>query len=807
VPQEASTPSPLPGDFTLGDWLIQPSLGRISRADTVVKLRPQLVDLLVCFARHPGRTLTKAEILDTVWPGQYIMESGLGRCITELRQVLGDDAQAPRFIETIPKRGYRLIAPVQWRDAPSPVVAPSPAATPPPVAAPAPEAAPMTPVESVAPATPVPASPPRVRRPALWAALAVLCVAGVAAVVVWQATTRVPPGERGAVVVVFENSTGDAVFDGALGLALAIQLEQSPFLTVLPDTRVREELRFMGRPASERLTRTLALEACQRAGAKALLAGSVAALGGRYVIGLEGVECQSGAVVARQQVEIGRKEDVLDGLGRAASSIRQRLGESLASIRRYDVPVIRATTASLEALKAVSLGDVERAQGRDAQAIQLYQQALDLDPGFALAHARLGVHLLNMGRHGEAVESLKRAFALADRVSVPERYNITGFYYSRVLRDPFRAIEAFQTWRDLYPRDPLPRMAMASLYTQTGRFEKALEEGREAERLDPKHAMAHAVIVEALLSLGRFDEARREGDTLVAGNLANANVHIMLFKIAFVRGDVDGLRRELEWVAGHREAEPSFLGGRAGAAAFSGKLASADQFLQQASAIAESRGDAIGAAMPLLDDAEAHALTGHTQKALELVARALAKSRAPLPLLDAAIVLGFAGDAAGADRLVAEYQRTASPDPASDPDSRPVVSALISLQRERPDAAIEGLAPVRPFEAGSRFALRPALVRGLALAQAGRAAEAASEFQRIVDQRGAVPVDVIYPVAHLHLARALAASGDAEGSRRACQALLAFWKDADPDLPALDQARRGCAETSSGVIRKTSSRR
>lgn len=822
---DAPSAPALAGDFVVGDWLVRPSLSRMWQGETVVRLRPQLVDLLVCLARQPNRTLTKAELLDTVWPGQYILESGLARCVTEVRQALGDQAQNPRYIETIPKRGYRLIAPVRWLDpaesaglldgaplpatpAPPPATeAPGPVAevgsTPePPAADQAPGPAPVVPAAvpadgtsagapSAAVAAVAVAEPGRRRLVGyLLAGLACLLIAAIVLGVIWRSRPRAALPGPGAIVVTFDNSTRDPAFDGALGLALAIQLEQSPVLTVLPDSRLKDELRFMGRPAGEPVTRPLALEACQRAGAKALLAGTIAALGARYVIGLEGVACQSGAAIVREQIEIERKEDVLAGVGRAASRIRERLGESLASIRDHEVPIIQATTASLDALKAVSLGDAERAAGRDAQAIALYRQAIDLDANFALAYARLASHLLNLDRTGEAVQALRRAFALSGRVSVPERYNITGLYYSRVVRDPFRAIEAFQTWRDLYPRDPLARMGLAALYNQTGRFDQALEEARAAERLDGNHAMAKALIIEALAALGRWEEGRRIGQALAAQDRANANIHLALFEMAFVLGDADGMRREEEWAAGNKTAESALLRARALAAAVMGQMREAAPMWHQASELARARGDTMEAALVLLEQAEANALIGLRREASTLVGRALAASQAPEVQLRAASVLGLSGDPEGARRLADASREKEAPDPSSDPELRPLVAALIELERGHPDAAVEALAALRPFEAGTRFGMRQTLVRGLAFERAGRPADAAAEFRRITERRAILALDPIYPAAHLHLGRTLAAAGDAAGAARANQALLSLWKTADPDLPALQAVRR-----------------
>lgn len=773
------------GDFTLGEWLVQPTQGRISRGETVVRLRPQLVDLLACLARGAGQTLTKREILERVWPKQFVAESGLARCVAELRQALGDAVQQPRYIETIPKRGYRLVAPVRWLPVDS---LPSPATD----AAVSPES------DSGDQPHPTP------RRHARAALILLLFAAGVVATSAavrwlgWRTWTSAPAtpagaGERNRLVLVFENTTGETVFDEALPLALTVQLEQSPLLAVLPERRLRDELRFMGREEGARITRPLALEACQRAGAKAVLAGSIGRLGSDFVIGLDAVACESGESLARQQVEVDRRERILDGLGRAAAGIRERLGESLASIRQADVPPMQATTGSLEALKLASLADAERARGRDADAVRLYGQAIEIDPAFALARVRLGIHLLNLGRRAEGEEELQRAFALRDRVTTPERAYITGFYYSRVERDPFKAIETFEAWRSAYPHDGMPRMALSSLYQQVGRFDEALEEIRQVLRVDPHHSLVNAVMMECLMAMGRRDLARRVGAALAEREAANANAHEMLFVLAFQDGDREGMRRELEWSAAHPASANLFLDARATLEASGGRLEAAASLWRQLRLAAEQQGDRAQASETMLEEAESRALVGQRREAVALVARALRGTRSPRLTIAAAVVLGLAGDAAGADRLLSEYMRAGRAARGSDPEYRPVAQALIALQRGDARTAVDTLAPLRGYEAGLRFAFLPAFVRGLALERLRRPAEAAAEFERIAAGRGALPDGLINPVAGFHAARLRAAAGDAGAAARACRDALGAWKGADPGLPVLEQARRLCA--------------
>ena len=543
-------------DLVVGDWLVQPTLGRISRGDTVLRLRPQLMDLLLCLASRPGETLSKEEILDIVWPGQFIVDTGLSRCVAELRAALGDSPQEVKFVETIPKRGYRLVAPVSKPAAPEsapprPTVAtapPMPAEETPggsvePAASTATVATVETPVHRAHVGVPAFFLSTRLRRALALASVLVLGALGFAG---WRLLHPQPVLGNGPVVVVVENGTGQSVFDATPPMALAMQMEQSPLLRVVSEERVREELRYMNHPAGERLTRAVARDVCRRVGAVAVLAGQVTKIGPHYVIGIEGTNCESGEVLARHQLEVTDEQSVVDGMGRAASMIRRRLGESVTSIRKNDVPVVQATTASLEALQQFSLAERARGRGDDGEALRLYRRAVELDPQFALAHARLGVQLLAVYRQGEAVAVLEQASRLRDRASPAERQSIAAYHAGWVERDPVAALSPLEAWRDARPESAVARLSLAHMDSQVGRLDQALAEAREAVRIDPDSALAAAVLAEVLFRAGHVDEARAAGDQLVARGRDNVLVRGVLADIAFVSGNVDGLRRHLE---------------------------------------------------------------------------------------------------------------------------------------------------------------------------------------------------------------------------------------------------------------------
>ena len=789
-PQPDGERLPTPAAFRIGGWTIEPLLNRVTLGDRSVHVRRQLIDLLVFLASRRGQVVSKEEIFQAVWPGQFVAESGLARCISQLRDVFGDDPRKPQFIETIPTRGYRLLAPVE------PVAPPDSASTglaqtvplPAGVAAPATAAPAAGPAAPVLHAQPVPPSAVKARGRG-WPAAAVLFVVVLAGAgfVAWRSLRLPPLGEQDTLLVSFENHTGDTVFDDTLRLALTVQLEQSPYLRVVPEQRIREALGFMNHRTDGPVTGAVAMDLCQRVGARAVLTGSITNLGGHYVIGLEGVECPSGRTLVRRQKEATRKEDVIAGLGEVVSDVRRRLGESVASVRQHDVPLVQATTSSLEALKALTAGDMERARGRDAEAIQAYQRAIEADPQFALAYGRLGVHLLSLTRTGEAIDALKRAFALRDRASPGERQYITSYYYTRVVRDPVKAVAALEAWRDAYPRNPTPRVSLGEMYIQTGRFEEARLQAREALRLQPGDATATAVVLDALMGLERLDEARKIAEAEVAAGRGSVTTRLALLLIAFTQDDAEGVRRQVEWVAANPAGEPLVATHRAAIAMFGGRMRDGGALGRQRAERAEARGDHALAALSTAGVALHAAFVGQAEEARSLTARALTNPGTPDTVLRAAFALALIGETAAAVQRYAEYLRMPDVEAGSDPQYRAPTEALIEINAGRPDAAIELLASVKPYEPG--LACVPTYVRGLAYMRAGRPRQAAAEFQRMTAHRGALANALVYPLAWLQLARAHAAAGDPQAARQAYRRFLQLWKDADPDVPALLQAR------------------
>jgi eukaryotic-like serine/threonine-protein kinase len=760
--------------FTLGDWLVDPRACQVSRGETAEKLRPQLIALLVCLARRQGKIVLKSEILSEVWPGQFIADSGLSRCIAELRQALHDDAQEPTFIETVPKRGYRLIAPIAWDTEETPSLEPAGGHT----------------------LQPAPA--PSHRRARWWVTGGLILVLAGLGVVAFQATrppARVLTGRDTVMLADVTNSTSERVFDDALNLALAVNLEQAPFLRILPQDAVRSALRLAGRPADERVTGALALEVCRREGAAVVLTGSIAALGSRYAVGIEAVACESGESVGHALEEATSRERVLPALDRAAARIRERLGESRDPLRQHDVPLVQATTASLEALRALTQGDVHRNAGRHADALRYYRQATELDPEFALAWARRGVTARNIDLRDEAIPAIRRAFELVGRVSQPERFFIEGLYYRLVEGDPQKALDSHQAWRTMYPGSPIPVNGIAStLSDEMGRYEDAIPMAREALRLAPNNGLPYNNLVQALVAVGQRAEATQVADEAVRRGIDEWTTHVMLWEAAAIEGDSASMEREYQWATKPPSTLSLWMRVKACTVAGQGRLAEARRLWDEALTEAARAGNAPEQASVLFDRAESEALLGDRAAAERAVGAALAIDRGPMSLVRAGLVMGLLGNVARARPLVDEAVRAAAADPAPLKVMVPTANALIVSREGRPDAALETLQGIARYEKGGAFSLVPLGVRGMVSAAAGRPRESADAFGEFIRLR-AVSFAPWIPVALLGRARALRDLGDTAGSIEAYDALLKWWEKSDASrmLQTAQQERRALA--------------
>jgi eukaryotic-like serine/threonine-protein kinase len=589
----------------------------------------------------------------------------------------------------------------------------------------------------------------------------------------------------------FVNTTGDPVFDGTLKQALAVQLEQSPYLNIIPDSKIHDTLRLMGRSGEERITNDVAREICQRQGIKALLTGSIAGLGNHYVITLSALNGTTGDALAREQVEVDSKEQVLRSLDKAASSLRQKMGESLASVQQFATPLEQATTSSLEALQAYTLGHDEHQKMKDDAAIPFLKKAVELDPNFALAYATLGVAYYNLGRNAEGVPALRKAYELRERASERERLYIDAHYYDEVAVDLEKALAVYTQWMQVYPRDTTPYDNAALASSGLGRHEKALEYASQAHRIDPQDRYAYDNMVSAYEAMNRYDEAKSLADEAVSKKFGGSGVPFALLDLAYIRGDRAAIQHELEAVKG-TSVEPFVAFFNSGWNTAQGKVRTARELWQQTRQESIAAGAKDFAAELLTLEAYDDAQLGYTSEARQKAEQALSMSNDPDVRSGAAAAYAIAGDAGKSEALLKSAMHDAPDNHFIQAMIEPQVRAAQQLEKNQSAGALNSLEPVRSYEFGTgprAIGATPVFLRGTAYLKMHDGAKAAAEFQRILDHRGAVSFGVEYPLAQLNLGRSYAIQGDNAKARTAYQDFFALWKDADADIPILKTAR------------------
>jgi serine/threonine protein kinase/tetratricopeptide (TPR) repeat protein len=606
------------------------------------------------------------------------------------------------------------------------------------------------------------------------------------------ATSAAPLTEKDTVVLTdFINTTGDPVFDGTLKQALAVDLEQSPFLNILSDRKVGATLKLMGRAPTEHVTADVAKELCLRTGSKAILAGSVSSLGTQYVVGLEATACSTGDTLAKEQAEAASKEGVLKALGTAATSLRARLGESLASVQKFDVPV-EATTPSLEALKAYSMGITTGRTKGNAEAIPFLKRAIELDPNFAIAYAGLAVLYGNLGQASLSADYAKKAYDLRDRVSERERYRISALYFEKVTAEVERATEAYELWAKSYPRDMVPHTNLGALYSGLGQYDKAIAETEASLRLEPT-LNSYANLASAYINVNRLKDARQTLQEAQQKNFDDLFIRSDLYSLAFLSGDTAEMERDVAWAVGRPSEEDQMLNTDADTQAYYGRLEKARDLARRASDSAVRSDAKETGAQWLVYQGVREAEVGNTTAARQAVARALALAPGRDVKVLAALALARTGETAQSKTLLEALQKSEPTNTFLKVYWFPVIEASIAIAQQAPDRAIVALEPALPYELGQpppvSGTMYPAYIRGLAYLAQKNGPAAAAEFQKFLDHPGIIQNFLLGSLARLQLGRAYAISGDTAKAKAAYQDFLTLWKDADPDIPILKDAK------------------
>jgi eukaryotic-like serine/threonine-protein kinase len=601
--------------------------------------------------------------------------------------------------------------------------------------------------------------------------------------------------EKDSVVLTdFTNTTGDAVFDGTLRQALVVKLQESPFLNIVSDDQMRQTLKFMNRPPDAHVTQDVAQDICQRDGAKATIAGSISQLGNAYVLSLNALNCSTGALIGAAQTQASSKDQVLSALNDAAVQLRSKLGESLASIQKFNTPIEEATTSSLEALKAFSLAEQTHLNLGDPQAIPLFKRATELDPNFAMAYAKLGTAYTNQGELTLGVEDFKHAFDLRNRVSERERFYIEATYYSYATGQLDKALQTYQLFAQTFPRDSAAQGNLGVIAGSLGDYSKALEQAREGLRLDSTSALNFGNLMGTYVSLGRLDEAKAVYQQAVAHQLDQGlTIRTVLYSMAFLQNDPAGMKQQLEWATGKPGMEDVMLSTQSDTAAFHGRLREAAQLSQRATDSAQRSGEQETAADWTANAALRESLYGDSAQARDLAASALKLSQGRDVEAMAALALAQAGDTAHAQSLAEDLAKRFPLDTDVNDLYLPSLHAILDLSRKDPQGALKSLETSSPYELAQFnfviLCLHPVYVRGQAYLAAQNGTAAAAEFQKILDHPGVVLNSPLVPLAKLGLARAYALSGDKDKSRTAYQDFLGLWSNADPDVPVLKEVK------------------
>ncbi len=756
--------------------------GELRKHRLRVHLSGQPFTILTILLEKPGELVTREQLKKRLWPAETFVdfEHSLNSAIKKLREALNDSADNPRYIETLPRQGYRFIAPTLSGPSPEDIAV---GTLPEPIPAQA--------------AVPVPAAVKR-KKKKTWALTAafvfgLLTLVG-AYLLWWRSRPALTEADR-VLVSDFANTTGDPVFDDTLKQAVSVELGQSPFLNILSDAKVNATLKLMTKPLNERLTPEIAQDVCERAGGKAYIAGSIASLGKEYVIGLNAVNCETGDVLAQEQAAAENKETVLKALGQTTTALREKLGESLASVQKFDAPIDEATTPSLDALKSLSVGKKIQQEKGNAAAIPYFTRAIDLDHNFAAAYAALGTSYSNLREPGLASENLRKAYELRDHVSKREKFRLSAYYYHLVTGELEKSIETYQLWAQAYPRDNVPRSNLGVVYGYLGQYDRAVRAIQEDVQLNPGSSVGYTNLVSDYMALNRFSDAKATYQQAMARHLDNPYLHLNSYGVAFLEGDAAEMQRQTDWAIGQAQGENLLLSAQSDTEAYFGRLVKAREFSQRAADSARTNNQQETAGEWQMNAALRDAEFGSSAEARRQISTVLKIPPNREVQILAALALARAGDSKQSAQMTDDLAQRFPLDTAINGYWLPTIRAAIEMNRREPAKAIKILEASIPYELGNPLPqaelgafLYPVYVRGHAYLTLGQGKEAAAEFQKLLSHRGITVNCPFGALAHLGMARAHALAGDSVKSLTEYQRFLELWKTADSNLPFLQQA-------------------
>jgi DNA-binding winged helix-turn-helix (wHTH) protein/tetratricopeptide (TPR) repeat protein len=777
------------------------------KAGKVLTVEPKAFRALLFLVHNPQRLISKEELLSTVWGNAAVTDGSLTRCIWLLRSLLGDDIRDPRYIATVATVGYRFVCKVEVTEDDSGTLE----------AAGEPNgfdgndrveehanlgilgAAAPTPAEAgnVADGENRNGKSTEESREGFWRwlvsvpAVMVLLALGAGSYFYFHRTPKLTDKDT-IVLADFTNRTEDAVFDGTLREGLSVQLEQSPFLNIISDQQSRQTLQMMGQNPDAKITPQIARELCQRTGSAAVVNGSIAKIGTRYLLTLKAVSCMSGESLASAEAQAIDKNNVLDALGKTASEIRRKLGESLSTVQKFNTPLVQATTPSLEALEAYTMGEkLAFGQGEHAAAVPFYQRAIMLDHNFATAYQSLSIVYIVLGETSLSIENIKKAYELRQSVSEGEKSDIETFYYDIVTEDIEKLRQEDELLAQTYPR--LSRNNLGLVYQALGQYDRSLLEFRESLPLDPEESVSYFNLVRAYFVVGRLREAQETFDQAEAKHLDSLWLRVFRYDLAFLENDATGMQQQVTWSLDKPGFEDMFLNLEADTAGYSGHAREARELSRQAVEFA-GRAELSGrAADHEVNAAMRESLFGNFAEAQRQAKASLNRSPGPFVQYKAAIALALGRDVVGAENLANEMRRRYPENLRVRRQRIPTIQALVALDRNQVANAIEVAESIptevvesSPYQEADFF---PVYVRGEAYLAAHRGAEARAEFQKIVDNRGIIVNQPIGALAHLQIGRAYATQGDVTKAKAAYHDFLTLWKDADPDIPILKEAK------------------